>query len=460
MSVTIRNAFCLTILVFVFSTQIVAQQQPSWVLQRPIDNDYFIGIANCSKKTSDYASVAKNKALEMLASEISIKLISKTMLNTTEIKDKVKQQYVKNIQTETARELEDFELSEIWQDKNSYWIYYRLSKEKYYLKKKIKVQQNITQANFYISEAEKFFQKGDAFQYITQLFLASQQVQTFTSFEYDSELRNTCTHIFNDCNANLSSCLNSLNIECNSIENGTIEPLTKDLLFKISVIINDKKIVLANTNLIFKISFGEITEHTLSTNNEGVCVNKIQSVKPKESHFTLNVETDFQETFKTQIKQNNFLALSLCNNIRISKNFDFNKKQIVIFVQTDEISLGKSQQPKLIEPAINELCIERGIFLTDNKINAQYIIKIYSTTKDLGESFDMKVVGNTTKIELIDAKTNKLIYSKQLLNVKGLKKDLSAANQDSYSKLIRKINDEVQEEMWQSIGLVSRSVQE
>ena len=52
-------------------------------------------------------------------------------------------------------------------------------------------------------------------------------------------------------------------------------------------------------------------------------------------------------------------------------------------------------------------------------------------------------------------KTNKLIYSKQLLNIKGLKKGLILANQDSYSKLIRKIKEETQEEMWKSIGLAN-----
>ncbi|MFZ4798238.1 MAG: LPP20 family lipoprotein [Bacteroidia bacterium] len=448
------SRFVTIILLFlVFVGKLFSQQTPNWVLQQPIDNNNFIGIASANKNNPDYVNIAKNRAMEMLASEISIKLVSQTLLNTTEVKNKIKQQFVKSIQTETVRELEGFEIVEIWQDKKSYWIYYKLSKETYYLKKKVKVLQGIERANFYIIEAEKSLQNNDAFQYINQYFLAAYQVQNFTSFEFDAGLRNQCNQIYSDCYSKLSKGLTSIAIQSNSFQNGLLEPLNKELIFNTSITVNEKKIRLANVHFKFNINAGSMNEQNVISDNEGNLSNKVNNILPKETNFSVRITSNFKETFATFAKQNNLLALTLCENITTSSAFSFTKKQVLVFIQTNEQSFSKTQSPKLIEAYIKELILKQGLFLTKEKIESQFIIKVASNTNNLGESFELKVVGNNTEIEVLETKLNKLIYSKQLLNVKGLKKDLSAANIDSYNKVIYKIKEEVQQEIWQSMGL-------
>ncbi len=453
--------FILLFIIFQFGAETFAQQKPAWVLQQPINSDYFIGIASANKKESDFEKAAKNRALESLASEISIKLVSQTMLNTSEVKQKVKQQFVRNIQTETAKELEGYELVEIWQDEKYYWVFYRLNKSDYFLKKRIKVEQGIHQAEFYKAEAEKAIQNNDAFQYITQLFLAAKEVQTYTSFEYDSELRKRSNELYTDCNSKLSSGLNSLQVNSKSFEGGTLDPVNKQLVFTVTVSINNKFYPISNIGLNFIFNSGEMTEPKAVSGNDGVFRNQVRALKQSESSFTLKVQPDFQETFKTHILQNNFIALSLSNTLQDAKifNFDFSKKQVIVYIETKEQSMGKPLQPKILESALKELCLQKGIILSDKETDAQYILKVNSSSSNMGESFDMNVVANNTEIQLLEGKGKKLLYNKQLLNVKGLKKGLSAANLDSYSRTIRKINEEVQDDLWQLMGLndVSKS---
>jgi hypothetical protein len=290
--------------------------------------------------------------------------------------------------------------------------------------------------------------------------LAAYQVQNYTSFEYDSALRSQCNQIYSNCYSKLSSCLTTLKINCPSIINGLVEPLNKELLFNATVNIDGNKMGLAHVPFKFDLNLGSMAEKKVLSDNDGNFSNKVRSVLPKESLFSIRVTAILNETFATFLKQNNLLALTLCENIIITNGFNFTKKQVYVFIQTDEQSFGKPQSPKLIAPFFKEICLKQGLLITDNKSEANFIIKSMSTTTNNGESFEMRVVANNTEIQIIDKKTNQLVYSKQLLNVKGLKKDNLAANLDSYNKVIYKIRDEVQQEIWLSMGLTLSPVDE
>ena len=56
------------------SVKIDAPVYPDWIQNRPLSNDYYIGIAKALKNKSDYSSIAKQNALMDLSSEISVKL--------------------------------------------------------------------------------------------------------------------------------------------------------------------------------------------------------------------------------------------------------------------------------------------------------------------------------------------------------------------------------------------------
>ena len=99
-----------------------AKKKPDWVISRPINQNYYIGIgvAEKSKDNLDYIQIAKDNALKNLASEINInvsgdvisKVIEKSGISQDEIKSEIR--------TSTTANLEGYEVVGTYEDKNGY----------------------------------------------------------------------------------------------------------------------------------------------------------------------------------------------------------------------------------------------------------------------------------------------------------------------------------------------------
>lgn len=69
---------------------------PDWIENRPISNDYYIGIAKVFKNKFDYSSIAKQNALIDLSSEISVKLSSASIFHQVDKGDRYREDYQVN----------------------------------------------------------------------------------------------------------------------------------------------------------------------------------------------------------------------------------------------------------------------------------------------------------------------------------------------------------------------------
>lgn len=129
--------------------------KPTWVDQRPVNGAYYIGIGSASKTAQplDFQNIAKKNALNDLASEISVRVQGSTFLNTLEVNKAFSEEFISTINTTTDEKIEDFEVAGIWEDKTTYYIYYRLNKATYQQKKQMKKNQAMSSAN-------DFLQKG------------------------------------------------------------------------------------------------------------------------------------------------------------------------------------------------------------------------------------------------------------------------------------------------------------
>jgi uncharacterized lipoprotein YajG len=87
-----RNLLLISVLALILgcsSTQKSTKQPepiPPWTQVRPNDAAYYIGVGKASKSVHpfDYASVAKQSALEELSNEIAVKISANSVLSQTE----------------------------------------------------------------------------------------------------------------------------------------------------------------------------------------------------------------------------------------------------------------------------------------------------------------------------------------------------------------------------------------
>ena len=137
---------------------------PNWINQKPINSQYYFGIGKADKKyhTSNYQQVAKNSALEDIASEIEVKLDAQSVLFQNETSREYFENYQSTIKIEVTKNISGFEAVDSWFNENEYWVLYKLSKSKYAEIEAEKRNKSISKAIHYIdqyNQSENYLQK-------------------------------------------------------------------------------------------------------------------------------------------------------------------------------------------------------------------------------------------------------------------------------------------------------------
>lgn len=134
---------------------------PNWILERPINSDYYIGIARGLKTTKNYQFVAKQNALLDLSSEISVTLNSESLFHQVDNDNGYREDYEAFIQIESQKNLEAYDLFLTWENENEYWLYYRLSKSKWDEITNDRKQKAIDDSYSYLKIAKNKYQEED-----------------------------------------------------------------------------------------------------------------------------------------------------------------------------------------------------------------------------------------------------------------------------------------------------------
>ena len=124
------------------------EAQPSWMKQKPIIPGYYVGIGSAKKvgTSSEYIANARKDALADLSGEVSTQISSTSVYHTIENNYGHVESYDQRIETTVEDYLEGFEPVEYYENNDSYWVYFRISKETYAAKKELKKQEALMTA--------------------------------------------------------------------------------------------------------------------------------------------------------------------------------------------------------------------------------------------------------------------------------------------------------------------------
>ena len=152
---------------------------PDWVTNGKSVGDAYVGIGSAPVSLSNYHRIAKDAALEDLASDIEVAVKAKTRLFTSEYGHGMRQWYDQQISTYTQRSLTDYELTDEWTGGRYYWVRYQLLKDTYRNSQLLKKQKASQQINALITEATRHEQQGRAQQAIQSYLEAMTHAQVF-----------------------------------------------------------------------------------------------------------------------------------------------------------------------------------------------------------------------------------------------------------------------------------------
>ena len=166
-------------------------ERPQWVQSRPVSGSDYIGIGIVSKKKNpyDYASRAKNHALNEIASEISSNVSSRSVLNTLEAGDNFFENYQSDTKVKSNIWLEGYTQVDAYENNNTYWVYYKLGKAVYKETKARKVKETLSKSKDLYRQAEQFESQDDYRSALVYLFKALDVIQPFWTEVLETELK-------------------------------------------------------------------------------------------------------------------------------------------------------------------------------------------------------------------------------------------------------------------------------
>ncbi|HNP07356.1 MAG TPA: LPP20 family lipoprotein, partial [Cyclobacteriaceae bacterium] len=136
--------------------------RPEWLSAKPMQDRYYIGIGHSAKDgINNYIQIAKSSALEDIISEIRVTVSSTSVLSQIDANKEFQERYEQIIKTTASDELEEYEQVDAWEDDQNYWVYYRLSKQRY---KEIKDEQKrnaVTLALDFFTKAKQSERAGE-----------------------------------------------------------------------------------------------------------------------------------------------------------------------------------------------------------------------------------------------------------------------------------------------------------
>ena len=160
------------LLIAVLTPLLLNARTPEWVSSMPQNSLYFWGIGVCDLSNPNYKEVAEKDALEQIVQQISVKVESKSFLSMEETDYEVHESYKQKMQASSQVYLENLQIFDTYQDKKTYYVCYRLSKDEYNAKVRAKSQEvakngydfllqaRNAEADGNLTSALLFYQKG------------------------------------------------------------------------------------------------------------------------------------------------------------------------------------------------------------------------------------------------------------------------------------------------------------
>jgi hypothetical protein len=428
--------------------------QPEWVLQRPIDNSYYIGIGSCNKKAYpvDFNSVAKKNALSDMASSVSVRVQGESFLNTLEVNKVFSEDFSSKINTTTDIVFDDFETVATYDNGKEYWIYLRVSKYDYQ-------QQQMQKKKAVLDKAFDFYQRGLVAKEKMQVMQFTQMWLNglFTMKAYWSE-NNPYTipsgeqiildqAIYNALQENLSD----LQLTC---DENNILLLAKDHFSRsvgIGCAIEGKKAVNVPVRYHYPTERYTKMKKVMSDINGNALID-IQGIPLDSKQPQLEVGIDLDALIPSDVNESIAKGL-LKNSVNQTTRVPITLVKPSFSIISDEREFEHSTAQHLLAGTVESFLAQNGfkIVKATDKNKADFIIEIQANTIDGGSANEFASAILDLKLTLKETETDQIRYQNNTNSIKGVQLNTAAASNEAYKKAKTKLDEEWLKAMIQSI---------
>lgn len=424
---------------------------PSWVKSGPNTPGYYHGVGMASKTgtSDDYREVARQNALSNLASGISVNISSSSVLNLYEFENNYSEYYRENIQMNTQEYLEGYELVEKWESETQYWVYYKLSKQKYVDVKQERIDKSMGVSKSDFDKAREYSRKGDANEAMHFYLKSLEEVKNYLGEDLRVEV------------------------------DGENEGYASLLISEIMESVQNLRLVYSVTQVKYTRGVGPDEESIqLSVFDEndnpvkGIPVNVSPSYAPGKS-MALVSDAKGNVRFKIEPFDSQRKDEYISSKVNVNKMVKDNTSEPVVrrllqsikipeyvlpmeiispkfAVITTEGNLEDEMPASPIENLFISLLKKDGLNVISNAENADYIIRAQINTKQDSEVRAKFSSALSASFELKN-RAGQTLYTENLIGITGLGSTFENAGEDAYKSLTGKIKINIYPGMYKTI---------
>ncbi len=393
--------------------------QPRWVKKYPVDAKFYIGVGNASKiKNSNYVDVARNIALNQIASGIAVSIQSTVSQEVVEKSGMATESFQSNITAIAKADLSDYELVESYESASDYWVYYRLSKETFQSNFEKRKSVAIAEATKYFTDAQNSEKQGNLKETLISLLKAGNSLSGFRgmglTLENSSQPQFLDVEVFSKLGKFLSAL--EITLEPESVSAKMFDPESKFVNIGLSYRIDGISKPLGGIALQAFLQKGKADiVQVQPTSEAGKSTVRFSNLK-STGEAVIAVTLDCKTLIGAECQQ-----LSLPER-RISVKVPAPN----IFIQSPEPTAGNK---------IREMFASQGWQVVDDKAKADFFADIKANTTNGAEMSGVFTTFADGSVAVLRTKGNEEIFRINLTKIVGGGRDFDMARKTALNKM-------------------------
>lgn len=436
----------------VTKTAVEQNPRPSWMSAKPMADSYFVGIGHAAKgPVNNYVQEAKKSALEDLVSEIKVNVSSTSVLTQIDNNKEFQERYEQMIKTTAVDEIEEFETVDSWEDDKNYWVYYRLSKQRYREIKEKQKRDAVTLALDYFTKAKQSERESNTPQALSFYYQGFRAVEKYLAEPITLTFEGKEIILTNEIYASMQKLLDDIQLTATPSQiviNRRVSQGGQSV--QVHATTKSSKRVLGDLPLkaAFDKGSGDVFPD-YKTTAEGQAKILLTKIGSRELEQSVGVSV-------------NLLAFAGANPSPIfalvSSKMTVPKASIIlevqrplVYVNSIEKNFGSVRSNQQITNKIKNYLSKEGFEFTDQKTKADLLLDVTSDSEKGAVSGSIYISYVTSVIHVSTARDNKEIYATTLERIKGYSLDHERASQEAYSKSLEILEAEKLPELLNAI---------
>jgi hypothetical protein len=426
--------------------------KPDWMMAKPAQDVYYIGIGHSFKQPSvNHIQAAKKSALEDLASEIKVTISATSVLSTLNADREFQEKYEQIIQTTVSDEIQEFEQVDSWEDAQNYWTYYRLSKARY---KEIKDEQKrnaVSQTLDFFTRAKEAEKRNEPVLSLGFYYQGFRAIEKYLADPIRLDFEGKEILLTNEIITGMQLLLDNLKLTVTPSEiqiNRRVDQNTQSIVAKLVDKTSDRLIRDMPLKAAFEKGSGLVfPDYKTDANGQAkILLTKIGS-------------RDLEQTLGVQV---NLLAFAGPNPSEIyslvSSKMVTPKAEVlmkvqrpVVYLTYSEKSLGVNKSSAQVSNKIKNFLANNGFEFSDNQAKADFLMDVNADSEKGSVSGSLYITYVTAVVRVALAQNNKEIYATTLDRIKGYSLDYERSSQEAYNRSLETLEKEKLPELLNAI---------